>query len=29
MSQADFIAFHEKENARYAELIKRRNIKVD
>lgn len=29
MSQADFIAFHDKENARYAELIKRRGIKVD
>jgi tripartite-type tricarboxylate transporter receptor subunit TctC len=29
MTQAEFIAFHEKENARYAELIKRRGIKAD
>lgn len=29
MTQAQFAAFHAEENRRYAELIKRRNIKVD
>jgi tripartite-type tricarboxylate transporter receptor subunit TctC len=29
MTQAEFIAFHEAENKRYAELIKRRGIRVD
>ncbi|RJF95864.1 Bug family tripartite tricarboxylate transporter substrate binding protein [Noviherbaspirillum saxi] len=29
MSQTEFIAFHDKENARYSELIKRRGIKAD
>ncbi|MEO8280376.1 MAG: tripartite tricarboxylate transporter substrate binding protein [Ideonella sp.] len=29
MTQAQFIAFHDAENKRYAELIKRRNIKPD
>ena len=29
MTQAEFIAFHQAENQRYAELIKRRQIKLD
>jgi tripartite-type tricarboxylate transporter receptor subunit TctC len=29
MSQAQFQAFHNAENKRYAELIKRRNIRVE
>ncbi len=29
MTQAEFAAFHAAENRRYAELIKRRNIKID
>jgi tripartite-type tricarboxylate transporter receptor subunit TctC len=29
MSQAEFAAFHDAENKRYAELIKRRGIKLD
>jgi tripartite-type tricarboxylate transporter receptor subunit TctC len=29
MSQAQFASFHEAENKRYAELIKKRNIKLD
>ncbi|SNT19386.1 Tripartite-type tricarboxylate transporter, receptor component TctC [Noviherbaspirillum humi] len=29
ITQAEFIAFHEKENTRYAELIKRRGIRGD
>ena len=29
MTQAQFIGFHEAENQRYAELIKKRGIKLD
>jgi tripartite-type tricarboxylate transporter receptor subunit TctC len=29
MTQAQFVAFHEAENKRYAELIKKRGIKLD
>ena len=29
MTQAQFAAFHDAENKRYAELIKRRGIKLD